>query len=71
MMDGPLDFDIVGDSVVIRGTSDGERTAFTLRIDHALVSRHRFNQAYDEAMARPIDTNVVAFPPPRHAADSA
>lgn len=71
MMDGPLDFDIDGDYVVIRGTSDGERRTFSLKIADALVSRHRFNAAYDDAMARPADANVVYFPLPRHAADSA
>jgi hypothetical protein len=72
MMDGPVDFSIDGDRVTLSGTSAGERLTFTLRLEHALISRHRFNAAYDDAMARPYDENVVSFPLPRaHAADSA
>lgn len=72
LMDGPLEFAIEGDRVVIRGASDGDKLTVTLLIQHALISGQRFGKAYDDAMARFHEDNVVDFPLPRsHAADSA
>ena len=72
LMDGPVDVAIDGTHATISGTSGGEPVTFTFRLSHALVSRQRFTQAYDEAVAQPIDSNVVNFPLPlHHAADSA
>jgi hypothetical protein len=47
MMDGPVDFSIDGDRVVVRGTSDGERVTVTLRLADALISAHRFEKTYE------------------------
>jgi len=72
LLDGPAEVSIDGDRVTLRGVSAGMRITVTLRLCHALITRQRFDAAYDDAMARPLDTNVVSFPLPRaHAADSA
>jgi hypothetical protein len=72
LIDGPLEFAIEGDRVALKGTSGGEPVTFTLLIPHALISRQRFTEAYDTAMALFHEDNVVNFPLPRsHAADSA
>jgi hypothetical protein len=47
MMDGPVEFSIDGDRVVVRGTSDGDKVTVTLRIADALISAHRFEKAYE------------------------
>ena len=72
LLDGPLEFAIEGDRVVIRGASGGDKLTVTLLIQHALISGQRFGKAYNDAMARFHEDNVVDFPLPRgHAADSA
>lgn len=48
MMDGPVDFSIDGDRVTLSGTSAGERLTFTLRLEDALISAHRFETAYEK-----------------------
>jgi hypothetical protein len=65
LLDGPVDFDLAGDRVTVRGTSDGRPYCFTLRLEDALLSSFRFNQAADAHMARRAESKII--PLPRHA----
>ena len=65
LMDGPLEFAIEGDRVAIRGTSDGDKLTVTLRLEDALISRHRFNEAYESRVSGEVVQ--VDFSRARHA----
>ena len=47
LLDGPVELHIDGDRVVICGTSAGAKVTFTLRLQDALISAHRFEKAYE------------------------
>jgi hypothetical protein len=47
LLDGPVEVQIDGDRVVIYGASDGQRVCFTMRLQDALISAHRFEKAYE------------------------
>ena len=72
--DGPCEIEICADNrVTVRMTSDGVRHTWTLRMEDALITEHRFQAAKAKAAERPpCEVIEGRFPTaPRHAADSA
>lgn len=66
LLDGPLDIEIHGDRVTLRGASDGQRITVTMRMEDALLTQHRIASAVEAVMARRASEGrtVVAFPAP-------
>ncbi len=70
MVDGPLSVEIAGDLVTIRGTSDGEAFALVGRLEDALITAHRFENAVASALKVRAENRVIPLHR-AHAADSA
>lgn len=71
LVDGPVAIDIAGDLATVRGSSDGQQFALVFRIEDALISVFRFQQAHEAAIESRAENAVLPFPQRRHAADTA